>query len=230
LTIALLAPLHLGAQQGVWRDQRGRTAAEISLLPKYCQTKLYDRPEDREHWVNLLGRENWEHVHHYCQGLIHTNNATLIAGKPEERMAALRASIGEFDYMIRNCSSSFVLMPEILTKKGENLIRLGRASEAMQPLQRAMELKPDYWPPYAAMSDYYKGAGNVQKAREWLEKALAMAPESRALRARLAELGGGKSGPPPAPKPAAQPAKPPAAEQAATPEAPAEPESEPAAK
>ncbi|HKA43512.1 MAG TPA: tetratricopeptide repeat protein [Burkholderiales bacterium] len=221
--IALLAPLQLGAQNPGWRDDRGRTAAEVSLLPAYCQSKMGYRPgpAEAERWRNAVGPETWEHVHHYCQGLIHVNNATLTARKPEERQFLLRASVDEFNYMIKNAPANAVLMPEILTKKGETLIRMGRAAEAIQPLQHAIELKPDYWPPYAALSDYYKSVGNTAKAREWLDKALAIAPESKALRVRQAELGGSKAGPPPAQKPVPQ---------APAPKATAEPEAEPEAE
>ena len=89
----------------------------------------------------------------------------------------------------------FVLLPEMLTKKGENLIRLGRPWEAVTELHHAIELRPDYWPPYAVLSDHYKATGDQPKAREWLEKGLASSPNTKALQQRLAELGGtrGKS-------------------------------------
>lgn len=235
LTIALFAPLSIEAQNvpGEWRDGRGRTAAEVSVLPPYCQAKFgyLASPQQVERWKAAVGGEGWEHIHHYCQGLINNNHALFSNKKPYEKMDYLRAAIGEFDYMIANTSPKFVLLPEILTKKGENLIRLGRASEAFEPLRRAIELKPDYWPPYAVMSDYYKAQKDNAKAREWLEKALAMAPDSKSLRTRWAELGG-KSLPPPAPKPTPKPEA--AKAEPAKPEPPSEaskePEPEPAAK
>jgi hypothetical protein len=55
-------------------------------------------------------------------------------------------------------------------------------------LERAAELKPDYWPPYAYMSDYYRETGDRAKAREVLEAGLQRIPESQGLRTRLAEL------------------------------------------
>ena len=101
----------------------------------------------------------------------------------------------------------FVLLPEILTKKGENLLRLGKSQGAVE-LGRAIELKKDYWPPYAAMSDYYKGVGDVRKAREWLEKGLAAAPGTRALTRRLEELESAKDQNQSAPQPAKEPEEP----------------------
>ena len=58
----------------------------------------------------------------------------------------------------------------------------------IQELERAIELNPDYWPPYAHMSDYYKSKGEIKTAREWLEKGLVTSPDARGLTRRLAEL------------------------------------------
>ena len=100
-------------------------------------------------------------------------------------------SIGEFDYVITRAPEDFILLPEILTKKGENLVRLGKGPVGVTQFERAMELKPDYWPPYAYMSDYFKDAGDPKKAREILEKGLSNAPDAKALQRRLAELESG---------------------------------------
>ena len=81
-----------------------------------------------------------------------------------------------------------MMLPEIFTKKGENLIRLGRGPLAILELQRALESKPDYWPPYAAISDYFKEIGNLVQAREWVEKGLSTSPNTKALIQRLADL------------------------------------------
>ncbi len=168
-----------------------------------------------------------EHIHHYCRGLAHTAHALFTAKTPQERTWALGYSIGEFDYMLHNAGlgKEFKLMPEVLKNKGENLIRLGKFTEALPVLLRAIEMKPDYWPPYVVLSDYYKDSGDLAKAREWLDKALAIAPESKTLRARQAALGGGKGAR--ATDTVRRPAKPPAPEKPAAPAAEAE---EPAPK
>jgi Tfp pilus assembly protein PilF len=83
------------------------------------------------------------------------------------------------------------LLPEILTRKGENLLRLGQAATALRELEQAAELKPDYWAPYAYMSDYYKETGDLKKARELLETGLSHAPDAKGLKRRLEELDAG---------------------------------------
>jgi len=131
-------------------------------------------------------------MHHYCWGLMKTNRAILLVRTQQMRNFYLGSSIAEFNYVIRNALPDFKLLPEILTKKGENLIRLDRGPQGIVELQRAIELKPDYWPPYAAMSDYYTKIGDLAKAREWLEEGLSASPNTKALMRRMAEIDGAK--------------------------------------
>jgi hypothetical protein len=92
------------------------------------------------------------------------------------------------------------MLPEIYTKRGENLLRLHEVGEGIVSLQHAIKLKADYWPPYAALSDYFKSAGQKATATEWLRKGLAASPGAKPLQERLSALerksaasaGGGK--------------------------------------
>jgi len=165
------------------------------LIPRYC---IYtDTFRNRvpggndkaiiDSWYARLG-PGFGALHHYCWGLMKTNRALLRANDAQTREFYLRDAIHEFDYVIDRVTNDFLLLPEILAKKGENLIRLSRGPEGVLVLERAMELKPDYWPPYAYMSDYYLASGELTKAREVLETGIRQAPESQTLRSRLAEL------------------------------------------
>jgi len=168
---------------------------EVALLPRYCiYTQLFrggvpggNNQVEIDRWYEVMG-PSFHAMHHYCWGLMKTNRALYLTRTRRYRDFYLRDAIVEFDYVIRNATKDFILLPEILTKKGENLIRLGRGSHAMPELLRAIELKPDYWPPYAAISDIYKEFGDLAKAREWLKKGLSVAPDVKALTRRLAEL------------------------------------------
>jgi tetratricopeptide (TPR) repeat protein len=66
---------------------------------------------------------------------------------------------------------------------------------AVPELERAIELKPDYWPPYVQLSDYYKESGQTALAREMLEKALSHSPGVETLKQRLADLNGSRGKP-----------------------------------
>jgi tetratricopeptide (TPR) repeat protein len=168
---------------------------EVALLPHYCiYTKLFrdsvpggKNKAEIARWYVVMG-PTFDAMHHYCWGLMKTNRALLLARDKKTRTFYVRSSIDEFNYVLRHASRDFVLMPEILTKKGENLIMLGRGVEGVTELERAIAIKRDYWPPYADLSDYYKKTGDVAKARELLERGLSFAPDAKALAQRLAEL------------------------------------------
>jgi tetratricopeptide (TPR) repeat protein len=174
-----------------YRPQRG----DLDMAPRYCMyTQLIrsaapggNNPEEIERWQSLMG-ETFIHMHHYCAALIETNRALYTSRSRQERLFYLDHSIYEFDYIIRNATPDFKLLPEIHTKKGQNLIRLDKGAQGIAELQRAIALKPDYWPPYAYISDYFKEVGDVASAREWLEKGLSASPNTKALTQRLAEL------------------------------------------
>jgi tetratricopeptide (TPR) repeat protein len=175
----------------------------VAMLPPYCKyTPLYQsqipggsRAEvhaeihaEIQRWIATMGLQNFRHMHHYCKGLEITNHALYSARTKLDRDRALTYAIGEMDYTIQRVAPDFAMLPEMLTRKGENLIRLGRAPEGVAELNRAIELNPAYWPPYAALSDRYKEAGDLAAARDWLERGLSATPDSKALKRRLAEL------------------------------------------
>lgn len=165
------------------------------MLPRYCMyTQLFREkvpggkdPEEIKRLTSMMG-EIFNAMHHYCAGLIQTNRGIYLSSTPQERQFYLGDAIGEFDYVIQRAPQDFSLLPEILTKKGENLIRLDRGYLAISELKRAIELKPGYWQPYAVLSDYYKGTGDFQKAREYLEKGLSYSPDANGLKRRMTEL------------------------------------------
>jgi hypothetical protein len=166
---------------------------DFPMLPAYCKDTLIFADvvpgggKDVEHWYAVMG-PTFRHMHHYCYALVETNRATFFTRNRKDRAKYLYSSLNEMDYVIRRAPTSFILLPEILTKKGENLIRLGEVSRGTQELLRAIEVKPDYWPPYAYISDHYKEIGELAAAREWLVKGLSVSPNTKALLQRLAEL------------------------------------------
>jgi len=188
LALALLAPAQADAQQSY-------DAREVRLLPIYCKyTQIFrdhvpggNDPAQIDYYTKTMGT-TFIHMHHYCWGLMNVNRASFISRTQQDRASNLFRSVQEFDYVLERAPVDFPYVPEILTRKGESLIRLDKGPEAVGTLQRAITTKPDYWPPYAALSDYYKDSGDVAKARDWLEKGLSASPDSQVLARRLAEL------------------------------------------
>ena len=200
VSFAFAAGALAGDIPGYPDDVTGYDPREVALLPSFCPYTLEFRSHvpggnnkaEMDRWYATMG-PGFHAMHHYCWGLMRTNRALLLARTPQSRRFYLNASIAEFDYVIERVQPDFIMLPEILTRKGQNLIRLGKNREGLEQLERAIELKPDYWPPYAALSDYYRNQGDLAKAREFLEKALAIAPDAKALTARLAELDSAKT-------------------------------------
>lgn len=197
--VALLAVLPAHAESlipGYPEAVEAYDPREVRLLPRYCtytqsfRNKLPGGNDEEEvkRWYAYLG-ETFHALHHYCWGQMKTNRALFLAPNSQVRQFYLQTSILEFDYVIDHANDDFILLPEILTKRAENLIRLGRGPEALLNLDKAIRLKPDYWPPYATLGDYYKEEGDLVKAREWLDKGLQKVPGTTALTRRIAELG-----------------------------------------
>lgn len=191
--LALVASAHVAAEPSY--DPR-----ELRLIPAYCKYTQYFRarlpggnnPDEIARWTQEMGG-TFNHMHHYCWGLMYTNRALFLARTERLRTEYLGHSIEEFNYVIDRASLDFKLLPEILTKKCENLLWLDRDRQGMQECERAISLKPNYWPAYAAMSDYYTRTGDPAKARERLEAGLSAAPGTNALTRRLTELNSTKS-------------------------------------
>jgi hypothetical protein len=168
---------------------------EVAKLPRFCTytTLFRDRVpggndvQQIAHWQSVFGGA-YAHLHHYCWGLMKTNRALTLARTEQARQFYLNDAITEFDYVIARVNADFVLLPEILSRKGQNLVRLKRGPLGVTEFERAMELNPGYWPPYAYLSDYYKESGDLRKARDVLELGLARSPDAPGLKTRLTEL------------------------------------------
>jgi tetratricopeptide (TPR) repeat protein len=168
---------------------------EVAMLPPYCShTQVFrtrvaggNNPAEIGRWTAVMGPA-FNDLHHYCWGLMKANRALYLARDKQTRDFYLNGSTQEYDYVLQRAPADFVLRPEILTKKGENLLKLGNGPAAVAALEEAAELKPDYWPPYAALSDFFKSFGELSRAKEWLDRGLKASPDSRALRTRLEQL------------------------------------------
>lgn len=197
--MAACAMGHAQSIPGYPDSWRAYDAREVAMLPKYCIYTQEFRSrvpgggnlDELARWHTVMG-ETFEHMHHYCWGLMKTNRGMLLARDPQARRAYVADAVNEFNYVIERAPPDFILLPEMLARKGENLIHVGQGPLGMVELERAAELKPDYWPPYAYMSDYYKEVGDTQKARELLERGLSFSPQATGLTRRLADLGSTK--------------------------------------
>ena len=168
---------------------------EVALLPRFCiYTQLFrervsgaNNPAEVDRWYAELGH-TFHHLHHYCWGLMKTNRAMLLSRSVQARQFYLGDAIKEYDYVIERSPPNFILLPEILMKRGMNLVHLKKGPVAVFDFKRAIELNPQYWPPYGQLADYYKDTGNLNEARRVLEEGLKNSPDAVGLTRRLAEL------------------------------------------
>jgi tetratricopeptide (TPR) repeat protein len=172
-------------------------AREVAMLPRYCiYTQQFrervpggNDPAQITYWTSVMGEADVFHaMHHYCWGLMKLNRALYLARTEQSRTFYSSGAVGEFDYVLERSTEKFVLRPEILTKKGQALVLSGKGPQGVIELERAIALKPDYWPPYAQLSNFYKKSGDLKKARNYLEQALVHSPNVRSLQELLAEL------------------------------------------
>jgi tetratricopeptide (TPR) repeat protein len=178
---------------GYRKDVYAADPREMALIPGYCAYTLLFRdaspgPNKLEMfnaWKEKVG-DSFVHMHHYCAGLIKANRATLLARDRDTRQFLLNDAVIEYDYVITRVPETYILLPEM--KKGEALLLLNRGPVGVYYLEQAIELKPDYWPPYAKLADYYQNSGNLRKARETLEAGIAKAPDAQALVRRLESI------------------------------------------
>lgn len=200
LVVSLYAGTALGA---LWDPP---TDAEIALMPPYCAAKYdLDKPGkhvDYRYWIQAIG-PSFGDVHHYCDALMHFNRYYK-SRNAEDRKFFLKNALDNINYMFSHALPTQprdVLLPEMHFTKGKVLLVAGRDFEAAREFLQAIQLKPDYAAPYAALADFYLKIGKKQDALKILEEGLRQVTASRSLVRRYQELGG--KNPLPAPPPPA---------------------------
>jgi len=139
---------------------------------------------EREQWARVLG-ESYKHYHHYCWGLIDMRRA---ASQPEKESFHLNRAIGNFDYVIRNSSQSFPMLPEVYLRLGMVFRIQGRHGDAASAFTGAIRAKSTYTPAFSALIDLYVDLEDLTGARNVLDWGLREAPNSKILLGKKAEL------------------------------------------
>ncbi len=166
--------------------------SELQLLPPYCATvagPAGQRQMDAaaQKWLQILGPEYY-HIHHHCDALWHWNLAQRTFGQAETRFTYLKRSLGGFEYVESRARPDFVLNAEIAYFKGRVLLEMGEVQAALASFGRSIKFQPGYSPPYAALADYYLGAGEKGEARKILDEGLQHAPDAEPLKRRLSRV------------------------------------------
>ncbi len=170
------------------------TVEEMRLIPAYCpytQGWAYGSPESRS-WEARMGK-SFSHMHHYCMGQINLLRA-LSSGTPEATRKSMLSNVrADYQYVLRNSTRDFVLLPEILTRTGEVELRLSLFKEANNSFAQARALRPEYWPAYSHWAEFLIKAGKKAEAKQLVKSGLEYSPGSRVLREQYRLLGGNPS-------------------------------------
>jgi len=150
--------------------------AGYEVLPEFCKVRCEKTQPDYARWDKTLGHYTFMHTHHYCFGLAY------------DYLGNYHRAIKEYDYVIRLFPKDSPLLPRALYKKATIMEKQGKHPEAVALFRRATEVKPDFTPPYAALSDWAKSIGDNKRAISYLKDGLVISPNSRLLNDRLNEL------------------------------------------
>lgn len=175
------------------------TSEEMALIPRYCAYAQsfadHVRPEAKQ-WAARMGEEGFHAIHHYCWGQINLMRAMRAGMSRQERDHLLSTIVSDYDFVINHAAiaqKNFVLLPEILTGKGEVQLLLSRPNDANKSFAQARVLKPDYWPAYSGWAEFLIRAGKTTEAKIIVKSGLEFSPNSRTLRELYRLLGGDPS-------------------------------------
>ena len=164
---------------------------DLPGLPAYCPSTWGGSArtkESVEHWEQRMGGGMFMHMHHYCWGLASLRKAQDYKLSVGEKRTLLSTAVKEIDYVLGHAQPDFVLLPEMLTKRGEALLRLKdyRAAEAM--FTKAIETRKDYWPAYTLYAEALIDQGKRDQARDVLNNGIKQVSEPRMLQRMLTDL------------------------------------------
>jgi len=175
-----------------------------------CQAMIYNGHDTSD-------RDNWRHMHHYCDCIRFTNRAYSALGDWNDMRYNLGIGIGGCDYVLSHTKPDFYMRPEVHLQKGKALRLYRQENKAVSEFMEAIKGNPELAQAYVELADIQARNKKFGEALKTVTEGLRHAPESKSLKRRYTELGGKL----PYPEPLANKSSPaPAA--AATPSAPQE--------
>ena len=190
--------------------------AELALMPPYCTAyygNFHGMPQLQDSPLRHTIPAGCTSVHHYCDGLKFILRADRTMGSKQidfgygynvqNAIANIKSVIDEWRGAAPRCS----LRAEAHTNLAKSLLRMGKrqpaaASQAIDNLNQAIELAPEFLQSYLTLADVYIDNGQKGKAKGIVEEGLVHIPNSKALAKRYVGLGGNLSTIKPVTKPA----------------------------
>lgn len=145
-----------------------------------CLARVYSRLD--------RSNPNSGHMQHYCYGLRSLNRSYAAQGNV--RIHYLKESINEFDYVLNKTTEDYVMRGEVHVERARALNLLGKRTEAVTELNKALRYSSYFAVVYPMLGDIYQEMGNKQKALEMVTEGLRRNPDSKGLKRRYTEFGG----------------------------------------
>jgi tetratricopeptide (TPR) repeat protein len=196
-SLTILAVLGLlGVNQASAVADFAPTAAELRLLPPYCQKNLDPNSTDFKLYSGKLGRD-YGTPPHYCNALKFINRYKRSFANKTEQLFYLQSALGEFGYAFTNTPPTNRRLPEMHVQKGKLLAAAKRNVEAVSEFEQALQRDPNYMEAYVALSYLYKNIGQQSKSITAMEQALQRVPNDKSLQRQYSQLTGKVFTPPP---------------------------------
>jgi len=159
-------------------------ASDFGATPQeqaMCQALIYDGHDTSD-------RNNWGHMHHFCDCMRFTNRAVAKTGS--SRDYELGRAIDGCDYVLSHTQPDFDMRGDVYLQKGKALRMAGKDSLAAAEFIKALSINPDLVNARTALGDFYARIGKREEALNVISEGLKHVPDSKALQRRYTELGG----------------------------------------
>lgn len=180
-----------------------------------CKAMVYNGRDQSE-------RENWMHMHHFCDCIRFTSRAYASLGNWNDMRYNLQVAIGGCDYVLQHAKPGFYMLPEVHLQKGKALKLYRQEGKALIEFMNAIRGNPSLAPAYLELADIQVRSKKPQEALKTVTKGLQHIPDSKALKRRYTELGGKLPYPTPVVLTPPTPVVPPNETAVSTPTSPAE--------
>lgn len=175
-----------------WVSLLGLLPALVGAVPNFaktpqenamCQALIYNGRDTSD-------RENWMHMHHFCDCIRFTDRASAGWGRPEDVKYNLEIAIGGCDYVLGHTKPDFYMRPEVHVQKGKALILAKKNIEAVNEFLLAIRGNPNLTKAYIELGRVQVRMGTKQEALKTVTEGLRFVPDSKALQRTYTELGG----------------------------------------
>ena len=148
----------------------GITPAEMKMLPKFCKVGFSGISTKEQVWMN-----------HLCPGLNALNHAELVFGDDIKRNYALQRSRTHFTYTLGHTQKTNRYRWFAFLKRGRAHELSSNVSAALSDYHQALKIKPKNIKIHLALIDLFVKLGDVDKARDLVDNALKIKPNSKSL-------------------------------------------------